>query len=255
MKKAVRTAQTFAGPLLEVKVWGQRTLRQLRRIPSDPCYRAFEYLRVQSGQQFIDIGANRGQTIASFRLYDKSTPVVSFEPNPLFARRLTSQYAQDKAVTIYPFGLGTEDGHFDLYLPYYRGFMFDGLASFDFNSAHDWLNPERIYGFNERHLKIEKIRCEVRVWDEVETRPDLVKIDVQGYEAAVLRGGLQTIRKHRPIFLLENNPDNPHEDVLLVEGYRRAAYEGGQLILDTLGDENTFYIPEEKAEDVKAIFS
>lgn len=133
--------------------------------------------------------------------------------------------------------------------------MFDGLASFDWDAAHDWLNPESIYGFNERHLKIEKIRCEVRIWDEVDTRPDLVKIDVQGFESAVLRGGLQTIRNHRPILLLENNTDNPHEEVLLVEGYRRASYERGQFHLDTLGDNNTFYVPEEKAQYVKTIFS
>lgn len=256
LKKAVRTAQTYAAPLVDVKAWGQRKLRELRRTPSDACYRAFQRLPIQIGQQFLDIGANRGQTIASFRLYHPSSPTVAFEPNPLFARRLARQFGHDQALTIYPFGLGCQDGHFDLYVPYYRGFMFDGLASFDYDSAHDWLNAERIYGFHARHLKIEQIRCQVRIWDEVDTAPYLVKIDVQGFEAAVLTGGLLTIRKYRPIFLLENNPDDSsQEEILFAEGYRRASYEHGRMTLDALGHKNTFYLPEETADGVKAIFS
>lgn len=251
-KKALRTAQTYAAPLLGVKAWGQRKLREVGHMPSDPCYRAFEHLPLRHGRQFLDVGGNRGQTVASFRLYDKTAPIFSFEPNPVFAQWLASEYADDPEVTIKPFGLGSENGHFDLYVPYYRGFMFDGLASFDWDSAHDWLNSDRIYGFNDRHLKIEKVRCEVRVWDEVETRPDLVKIDVQGFETAVLRGGLQTIRYYRPIFLLENGPGNPHEEVLFAEDYRRAAYKGRRMKIDQLGDKNTFYIPEERANNVVA---
>lgn len=256
LKKAVRTAQTYAAPLVDVKAWGQRKLRQLRRAPSDECYRAFQRLPIQSGRQFLDIGANRGQTIASFRLYHQSTPIVAFEPNPVFARRLARQFEHDQALTIHPFGLGCEDGHFDLYVPYYRGFMFDGLASFDYDSAHDWLNDERIYGFNRRHLKIEQVRCQVRIWDEINTSPYLVKIDVQGFEAAVLKGGLRTIRNYRPFFLLENNPDNStQEEILFAEGYRRASYEGQRMTLDRLGSKNTFYLPEEKAGGVQAIFT
>jgi FkbM family methyltransferase len=254
LKKAVRTAQTYAAPLVDVKAWGQRKLRKARRVPSDSCYRAFEQLPVQAGHQFLDIGANRGQTVDSFRLYERSASVVAFEPNPVLADRLKKRYTNDPAITIHPFGLGSENGHFDLYVPYYRGFMFDGLASFDWESAHGWLNSKRIYGFNERHLKIEQIRCEVRLWDEVETAPDLVKIDVQGLEAIVLRGGLETIREYRPIFLLENNKDRAHEEILFAEGYRRASYEDGRMTMDQLGKKNTYYLPEEKAEAVRAKF-
>ncbi|MCV7227511.1 FkbM family methyltransferase [Mycolicibacterium komossense] len=255
LKKAVRTAQTYAAPLVDIKAWGQRELRRIRHSPSDSCYRAFEKLPVATGRQFLDIGANRGQTIDSFRLYQKATPILAFEPSAVLVRRLVKQYSEDPAVTIHPFGLGHENGHFDLFVPFYRGFMFDGLASFDYDSAHDWLNSEHIYGFKERHLKIEKIRCEVRIWDEVETSPDLVKIDVQGYEASVLRGGLQTIRNHRPTFLLENNSEFLHEDILFAEGYRRASYTNSRMILGELGAKNTFYFPEEKAEDIRASFS
>ncbi|BBY87352.1 hypothetical protein MTOK_31340 [Mycolicibacterium tokaiense] len=254
LKKAIRTAQTYAGPLVDVKAWGQRKLRQVRHAPSDSCYRAFEKLPISAGQQFLDIGANRGQTIDSLRLYHKSAAVVAFEPNPVLAARLSKRYENDPNVTIHAFGLGDENGFFELFVPYYRGFMFDGLASFDYDSAHGWLNARRIYGFDEKHLKIERQRCEIRRWDEVGTTPDLIKIDVQGFEATVLRGGLETIRKDRPIFLLENNKEPTHEEILFAEDYRRAAYADGKITLDQIGKKNTFYLPQEKVESVKVRF-
>jgi FkbM family methyltransferase len=254
LKKAIRTVQTYAGPLVDAKAWTQRTVRRIFRIPSEASYKAFESFPLAPGQQILDIGANRGQTIASIRLYKAGAPVVAFEPNPIMARRLTERYAGDTNITIHPFGLGIESGHFELYVPYYRGFLFDGLASFDWTSAHEWLNEERIYGFNRRHLRIETLRCEVRCWDDLNTRPGLVKIDVQGFESNVLRGGIRTIRSHRPVFVIENDSKLAHESILLPEDYRRAAYENGRLTLDEIGAGNTFYIPAEKVGQIRAAY-
>ena len=132
--------------------------------------------------------------------------------------------------------------------------MFDGLASFDWASAHDWLSDDKIYGFNKRHLKIERLECEVRRWDDVTTEPGLVKIDVQGHEASVLEGGIQTIRTHRPVLLLENSKDAEPEQLLFREGYRSASYQRQFMKLDSTGDKDTFYIPEEKLESILRLF-
>lgn len=253
LKKAVRTAQTYAAPMLEVKAWTQRNLRSFLRRPSEASYRAFRNFPFESGSQFLDVGANRGQTIASIRLYKPNVPIMAFEPNPVLARWLSAHYASNQTV-VHPFGLGTEEGHFDLYVPYYRGFMFDGLASFDWSSAHDWLNQNTMYGFRERHLRIEKIRCEVRRWDEVDTQPGLVKLDVQGFESKVISGGLQTIRNYRPVLLIENDLERAHERLLFREGYRRAGFDGIGFALDEVGRGNTFYLPEERTDHFQAAF-
>ena len=145
----------------------------------------------------------------------------------------------DHNLTVHSFGLGAESGFFDLYIPYYRGFIFDGLASFDWASAQDWLNEERIYRFDRKHLTVEHVRCEVKRLEDMTTCPTLVKIDVQGFESNVLIGGLRTIRQHRPTFLIENDPEWNHEQILFPEGYRRAAYRDGRLELDAVGLGNT----------------
>lgn len=219
-------------------------------MPAEPSYRAFEFVRPAEGLQFLDIGANRGQTIASFRLYDQSTPVVAFEPNSLLAARLNRTYSQDAVVTVHQFGLGADPGYFELWIPYYREFVFDGLASFSREQAENWLNSDRIYGFDKSRLRLERVLCEVRRWDDMPTRPGLVKIDVQGFESNVILGGLQTIEKYRPIFLIENDKSNSHESLLLPMDYRRAAFEDNRIVMDKTGFGSTFYVPSEKLDQI-----
>jgi hypothetical protein len=119
LRKAGRTAQAYAAPFgregldpTHCSANIPDTLRnelQGRSFPLGP------------GEQSLDIGANRGQTIVSIRLYKPVAPIVAFEPNPILARRLTKRYAGDRNITIHSFGVGLERGHFDLYVPYYRG--------------------------------------------------------------------------------------------------------------------------------------
>lgn len=59
--------------------------------------------------------------------------------------------------------------------------------------------------------------------------PDLIKIDVEGAEAEVLRGALGALEKH-PIVLLATHGDVAHRDcldLLRASGYEVHALDGG----------------------------
>ncbi len=43
---------------------------------------------------------------------------------------------------------------------------------------------------------------------------DLLKIDVEGYESKVLKGGEEFISTHRPVIYLENNREDQYKDLL-----------------------------------------
>lgn len=62
----------------------------------------------------------------------------------------------------------------------------------------------------------------IRPLDAFGLKPDFVKIDVQGSEPLVLRGGEKTIRAHKPTILIERNAININDGVPLLEswGYR-----------------------------------
>ena len=53
--------------------------------------------------------------------------------------------------------------------------------------------------------------------------PDLIKIDVEGYEEQVIRGGLKTIKKHLPIIVCDPNDD--HTSSLLESTLKGMGYQ------------------------------
>jgi hypothetical protein len=48
--------------------------------------------------------------------------------------------------------------------------------------------------------------------------PNVIKIDVEGHEHEVLMGGMNTLRKHKPIVLCDYNDDQTHSLVTNILG-------------------------------------
>jgi FkbM family methyltransferase len=217
-------------------------INKLLNRPTEPDFKVLQAFRPPVGRVLIDAGANRGETIASTRMYLPTTPIVAFEPNPVLVQLITAKRAGDTAFTLHASGLGDTPGAFDLHVPYYKGVPFDGLASFRREEAANWLNGERLAGFDPRHHEIRTYQCAVATLDSFALTPAFIKIDVQGLEPAVIRGGLATIATHRPVILMENNlPESDSADLVAL-GYVPHAYTDGHLVAKSYGKLNTFYI-------------
>jgi FkbM family methyltransferase len=102
--------------------------------------------------------------------------------------------------------LGEESGQFTLHVPFYRSFPFDGLASIDRTEAMSFLNERWLARFDGRKLTCKSFDVSVRRLDELGLAPDVVKIDVQGLETDVIKGGIETFRRHRPVTIIEMPP-------------------------------------------------
>jgi FkbM family methyltransferase len=217
-------------------------LNRLRRRPIEPDFAVFEHLAVPPGQVLVDAGSNRGETIASMRLFQPHAPIVGFEPNPLLNDIIRARNPRDPALIIHQTGLSDQPGQFDLHVPYYKGVPFDGLASFDRAEAASFLNRERLVGFDPKFQEVRTVSCSVETLDSFALQPAVIKIDVQGFEPAVIRGGLATIRATLPIVLMENNKPETDAADLAALGYVPFAFVSGKLAANTFGSLNTFYI-------------
>jgi FkbM family methyltransferase len=58
----------------------------------------------------------------------------------------------------------------------------------------------------------------------------IIQLDVEGYEKYALIGGINTIRKDRPIIILENVPQDVVDEFLIPIGYRRGDAINGNTI-------------------------
>lgn len=151
----------------------------------------------------LDIGGNWGQSIEAFRRCSRPRQVISFEPIRELSLHLNKQYARDRGIAIRRCALSDAPGRMKLYVPRYRDFVFDGLASIIEREARGGLNPRQMLFYDPDKLQLEPQEVEVRTLDSFDLAPDLIKIDVQGAEERVVRGGLETFRRYRPVSIVE----------------------------------------------------
>ena len=106
---------------------------------------------------------------------------------------------------------------------------------------------KEFYGFRPERLTLSEYPCSVETLDEQNLDPIFIKIDVQGTEYEVIRGGLNTIKRYEPILLIENL----HGDSKLVELVRELAYEeywygDNSFTKERTPGSNTFLLPRSR---------
>ncbi len=140
------------------------------------------------GGNAIDIGCHKGEIL---EIMLKLAPLghhIGFEPIPSLYDHLKAQF--DGRATILPYALSNTNGNTTF--QYVRNApAYSGIR-------------KREYATN--HPDIEEINVEMRTLDSVITSDQtvrLIKIDVEGAEYLVLKGALQTLRRHQPVVIFE----------------------------------------------------
>jgi FkbM family methyltransferase len=145
----------------------------------------------------IDIGAKVG--MYTYRIRQRSSDVIAFEPIPLFNEMLKKVF-DGKRGRIEPVAVSDRHGRATLRMPYDRkGGPQLGRSTIDAGNklAH------------AQTVTIEELEVETRALDEYAlTNVGFIKIDVEGHELAVLDGATQTIAASRPNLLVECNDDH-----------------------------------------------
>lgn len=144
----------------------------------------------------LDVGANIGNhSLAMSRHF---TAVHAFEPNPVAFARLRQNISANPSapVTAVNAGLGSLAGTLPFFQPL-EGAMNQGTGTFVAGEA-----PEAF-----QILELPILKGDDYVSSHLRgSRIAAIKIDVQGFEPAVLDGFADTIASHRPVIWLEATP-------------------------------------------------
>ncbi|PYQ75680.1 MAG: hypothetical protein DMG01_18435 [Acidobacteria bacterium] len=171
---------------------------------------------LRPGMTVLDIGAHAGlYTMTAAKLVGACGRVVAFEPSSRERARLERHLRLNRIdnVTIEPIALGAVEGEVDLY-------VVDGRQT-----GCNSLRPPP--GESVRAVRAPMSRLDDYAVRGRLPRVDFVKIDVEGGERDVLRGGEQLFRRDRPVLMCEIEPAriapwnyNPQEIFDLVSGWR-----------------------------------
>ena len=148
----------------------------------------------------LDVGANIGNHALYLAKFTSATTIHAFEPMPRSFEHLSSNMKRNGCENVILHKVALSDS--------------SGVAKMDFPDPTN----QGMARISEDGLEVRLIRL-----DDINVgKVSLIKIDVEGHELSVLRGGLETIRKHRPHLYIEIQNENllsEVEDFLFKLGY------------------------------------
>lgn len=156
----------------------------------------------------IDVGANIGISSMGFRKLGLINPIYLFEPNYyLYKNFLKKLKKNDRDFYLNNLALHSKKKSKKLYLAYYKGKNIHFLSSFSKNYI---INSIKItYKNLEGKIKIlsKKVNCVKFDSLKIKIPPTLIKLDTEGHDLNILIGMKKTIKKYKPVFLIEYNAD------------------------------------------------
>jgi FkbM family methyltransferase len=216
--------------------------------PHEPDFAAFRRFPHRTGL-FLDIGANSGESVLSFRLFNPTAPILSIEPNRYHEPDLKFLKRWVRNFDYLLCAAGDRSGSATLYVPIYRDLPLSGEASFYREQALDsyWVR-EQAGGDEASAVRLMEVPVEVKPLDDLALRPDFIKIDVQGFEAKVVAGLRKTIAESQPVLLVERSGCDGALHAELAElGYAAFVYGpgvNGFAPYCNQNAQNLFFFPE-----------
>jgi FkbM family methyltransferase len=170
----------------DLSSWSGRQSHVLGRWIELPAQLMLHAIRANT---ILDIGANRGEFALAAAALKPDSKIISFEPNPKIVAILKEDIARNKMsnIEVRPYGLSDRNDTLSLHVPY------DNSGAASFGGAEN---------------KAYVVDVPVCVGDEVlgDISPELIKIDVEGFEGRVVRGLEKLIDRSQPIIISEFCP-------------------------------------------------
>lgn len=178
------------------------------------------------GQVVLDIGTNVGEVLLNFaKRVGPAGRAIGFEPNPATLRKCRRNLSLNRFdnVEVHQLALGET-----------RGKALLGQPS-ETNAGADRISASA-------GIPVELTTLDEFVVQHRLERVDLIKIDVEGFDLKVLRGGAETLKRFRPLLFVElsdsnlrEQGDSPAELVGWLEshGFRACKAVGGDPVRPT----------------------
>ena len=153
---------------------------------------------IKSGTDSIDVGVYRG--VYSYEMSKYSEKVHSFEPNPIIFKYINKNLKKFiKNIHLYNFALSNQNKTMNLKIPIRNSNsnkeIFEEYYEMGKATIHNENNFENYENFEIQTKKIDELNFDNKI--------SFIKIDVEGHELEVIEGAKNTIKRDKPVLLVE----------------------------------------------------
>ena len=148
---------------------------------------------------FFDVGANYGRYAWLISESNPDSAIIAFEPDPdnIELLHITVSNSDLKNVQIKEIALSDKAGQVRFHKDSHTSAT--GMIS---NGEIPWV--EKYLGHTVSTINVQRETLDNFVTEQ--TKPHLIKIDVEGHENEVLRGGRHCLKKYNPLLIIESFP-------------------------------------------------
>ncbi len=166
-------------------------------------------INLNNKKDFIDVGGNIGLSAIGFRQLGFKNRILIFEPDEDYCiKKLHALNKKLLNLKIFNYALSSKNEKKYFYQCYFFGMKMHFLSSFDKKYLLNII--DQVYNNFKPFFKIKKKKLNIKKFDHLNFKidPIFIKIDVEGFDHNVVKGMLKSIKKFRPIILVELNKEN-----------------------------------------------
>jgi len=166
-------------------------------------HKAIEYAmhyNLHEKQIIIDVGAALGVTAQKFSKAFPTSDVYAFEPMPSTFQSLDKNVSANKKIIPVNKGLGKEEGEFTIHLS--KRITSSSFLEMKKNISNEFFS-DNIKEVGAETVKVSTLDKEIPADKSI----SILKMDVQGYELEVLKGGTETLKRTALILVEMQNHD------------------------------------------------
>jgi len=176
---------------------------------------------IKKDDTFLDVGANIGYHSVAIASAFPEARVFSFEPQEFLCKQIENSLSKNDLnnVTVFKVGLSDVREDVSIHIP---------EENVGGSSVIKGLNNHPAFKKSAK-IKLETLDSYIPIF----TKVNVIKIDVEGLEPNVLRGGRELISKYRPVIVMEfspiiyqySNPKIAYELINLVQEFDYDTYD------------------------------
>ena len=154
----------------------------------------------------IDVGASDGISANFFLKNLNVNKIYCYEPHKIFIKDLVKYKKDNKKIILKKYGISSRENKIIVYYPSIKFFGLNlPLLTYTFYDKSELKKQIKLDFYNYQKISIDRATINLKKFNLVNTKIDLIKIDVNGFELEVVKGMLNQIKRDRPLMVIENN--------------------------------------------------